>query len=138
MKRTAKKTPKVSIPEDIAKKLGLDFETALYEAIVISEPDNIDALFNLGDAYTRRGLYDRGLEIDKRLVKLLPENEVVHYNLACSYSLMNEVDLAFDSLEKAMDLGYLEFEFMESDPDLANVRKDRRFEAIMAKYMNEV
>lgn len=124
----------LDLPAEQAKRLGLDFETSLYESMVKSDPDDVDALFSLGDTYTKRGMYREGLEIDKKLVLLLPENEVVHYNLACSYSLLGELDHAMESLEKALGLGYQEFEFMESDPDLASLREDARFEDLLDRY----
>ena len=52
----------IHLPETVAQKLCLDFETALYEAVVSVEPCNVDALFSLGDMYTKTGRYREGLE----------------------------------------------------------------------------
>ena len=55
----------------------------------------------------------------------------MRYNLACSYSLLGELDLAFSTLKKAIDLGYDDFGYLRIDPDLENLRKDERFQLIL-------
>jgi hypothetical protein len=48
----------------------------------------------LGDDYTRRGKFKAGLDVDTRLAKLRPDDALVYYNLACSYSLTSQMDAA--------------------------------------------
>lgn len=60
------------------------------------------------------------------------------YNEACCWSLANDVDKAFDALERAIEAGYGkdegEIPHMEkNDTDLANMRKDGRWEALVKK-----
>ena len=117
----------------MADKEDLDFEISFYENLVKEKPDFVEALIPLGDAYTKRGQYKKGLEVDKRLVKLKPKNHLVHYNLACSYSLLKMVDQTLNALKKAIDLGYRDFAFMEADPDLENARKDNRYKDLVSK-----
>ncbi len=112
----------------------LDFEIPFYEDILKSKPDLVDALIVLGDAYTKKGLYDKGLEVDLRLSKLRPKDATVHYNLACDYTLLKRTDEAIATLERALKLGYRAFEHMSKDPDLDNIRGDARFAALFAKY----
>ena len=59
-----------------------------------------------------------------------PEDSLVHYNLACSYSLLEKIDPALTSLKKAIDLGYKDFLYMHRDPDLENLRRDKRFQEL--------
>lgn len=106
---------------------NLDFEISFFESLLKENPNFVDALIPLGDAYTKRGLYEKGLEVDLRLAELLPLDPLVYYNLACSYSLLGKIDLALQTLEKAIKLGYKDFRFMNKDPDLENVRKDNRY-----------
>lgn len=119
----------------LKKKLeNLDFEIYFFEELLKDNPDYVDALIPLGDTYTKRGLYEKGLAVDQRLTDLRPLDPVVHYNLACSYSLLGKVDPAIKSLEKAMRLGYADFGFMHKDPDLENVRKDDRYNELLKQY----
>jgi tetratricopeptide (TPR) repeat protein len=57
-----------------------------------------------------------------------------HYNLACLYSLKNEIDAAIGALEKAFAAGYNDFQWAGKDGDLANVRKDPRFRPLVEKF----
>ncbi len=106
----------------------LDFEMRFYERLVEKKPDFIEALSALGDLYTKKGLYEKGLNIDERLVQLRPEDSTVLYNLACSYSLLKNMDKAFETIKKAVRYGYDDFDHLLSDKDLINLRQDARFQ----------
>jgi tetratricopeptide (TPR) repeat protein len=111
-------------------KEDLEFEIRFFEGISQRDPKYIEALQILGDAYTKTGQWKKGLLIDQRLAKLCPDNALVFYNLACSYSLLENVDAGFAALERAVKLGYRDSQWLAKDPDLVNLRKDRRFDAI--------
>lgn len=115
----------------------LDFEISFYESLLKENPDFVDALIALGDAYTKRGRYKEGLKIDLRLAKLKPDEPVVHYNLACSYSLLRMSDLCLKALEKALCLGYQDLAFMEKDPDLEFIRKDPRYKELLSRLIKK-
>lgn len=117
-----------------SKYKKIDFEISFYEGIIKENPDFIDALVLLGDLYTKRGCYKKGLEIDIRLSKLSPDDPIIHYNLACSYSLLKKIDLALDTLDRALKSGYHDYEFMEKDTDLENLRNDNRYSALLKKH----
>lgn len=121
---------------DLTAEEDLDFEISFYEDVIKDSPNLVEALILLGDAYTRKGLYGKGLEMDLRLSRLRPKDPTVHYNLACDYSLLNRARLAIDTLEKAIKLGYRGFKHMETDPDLENIRKDERFIDLVRKHKN--
>jgi tetratricopeptide (TPR) repeat protein len=114
------------------RKEDVQFEIRFFEGIAHRDPDYVEALQVLGDAYTKTGQWEKGLEIDQRLAKLSPDNPLVFYNLACSYSIMNRVDEAFAALKRAVKLGYDDAQWLNKDPDLKNLRSDRRFERIRA------
>ena len=103
------------------------FEIGFMEGVVREDPCNEDALILLGHAYTRLGDYEKGLDIDRRLVRLRPSDATAFYNLACSCVLTGKRDEAFSAMERAVILGYDDAEYMTGDPDLASVRDDPRF-----------
>jgi tetratricopeptide (TPR) repeat protein len=111
----------------------LDVKIKFMEGIVRRDPEYIEALQLLGDHYTQRGHYERGLKVDEQLSRLEPANPLVFYNLACSYSLIGEVDAAATSLEKALALGYRDFKWLAKDPDLKTLRKHPLYRDIEAK-----
>jgi len=111
----------------------LDYEIEFLEGIVARRPDFLEALVVLGDDYTRRGFYRKGLDVDLRLARLAPEDPVIHYNLACSLSLVGELDRAFEAIERAIALGFRDIDLLEKDSHLDNMRRDSRFAAILEK-----
>jgi len=115
-----------------------DWEIEFFKGIVDASPNYVEALTHLGNLYTRRGDYEKGLEIDKRLVKLRPDDPIVHYNLACSLSLTGQLGAALSELEKAIEQGYVDYSYMLKDKDLEKVRNDPRFFDLIAKFIKPV
>jgi tetratricopeptide (TPR) repeat protein len=111
----------------------LDVKIDFMEGVVKRDPGYVEALQILGDDYTRRGKFVAGLKVDEQLSQLRPEDPVVQYNLACSYSLTGNFNQAAASLEKAIDLGYRDFKWLGQDPDLAGLREHPVYKSIRAK-----
>ncbi len=101
----------------------LDVKITFMEGIIRRDPRYIEALQILGDHYTQRGRFEFSLKVDKKLSRLEPQNPLVFYNLACSYSLNSEFVAAVAALEKALTLGYRDFKWLARDPDLRKLRK---------------
>ncbi|MCM8782821.1 MAG: hypothetical protein NC909_00265 [Candidatus Omnitrophica bacterium] len=116
------------------KDKDLDFELSFYEGILKKNPNFVQVLFILGDLYTKKGWYKKSLEIDKRLARLRPQDEIVYYNLACDYSLLKNIDASLKALRKALKLGFQDFHLMEKDPDLDYVRQDKRFQELILEF----
>ena len=109
---------------------ALDIQIQFMEGVVRRDPRYVEALQLLGDNYTKRGRYSEGLNVDERLAELEPENPLVFYNLACSYSLTDQCDRAADAIEKSLTLGYRDFNWMIKDPDLKKLRAHPRYKTI--------
>jgi tetratricopeptide (TPR) repeat protein len=115
------------------ERRDLDVEISFIEGIVRRDPAFVEALQILGDGYTRRGRYEEGLKVDQQLAQLVPDDSLIQYNLACSYSLTDNVDEALAALERALKLGYRDYKWLAEDPDLAKVRRHPNFQKIRAK-----
>lgn len=115
------------------KTRELDLQIKFMEGLVRRDPEYVDALQLLGDHYTQRGRYAQSLEVDERLSRLQPDDPFVYYNLACSYSLNRQFDLAVQALEKALNLGYRDLNWIAKDPDLRQLRKHALFRRIADK-----
>jgi len=111
----------------------LDVKIRFMEGLVRRDPEYVEAWQILGDHYAQRGKYDEGLKVDERLSRLQPENPLVFYNLACSYSLTGQIDEAAEALEKSLSLGYNDFRWLARDPDLRKLRKHPLYRHIAAK-----
>ena len=115
------------------EKQELDIEISFLEGLAKRDPGYIEALQLLGDDYTKRGRFAEGLTVDEQLSRLLPEDSMVFYNLACSFSLTDRIDDSITALKKAVQLGYDDTNWMDEDPDLNKIRSDPRFEQIRHK-----
>ncbi|MFH0965599.1 MAG: hypothetical protein V2A58_16505 [Planctomycetota bacterium] len=113
--------------------LEIDFEIAFYEGVLARHPAYVEVLKVLGHLYTERGFFEKGLALDRRLVRLLPADPVVRYNLACSCALTAQPDSAFEALERAFELGYRDWQHMEKDRDLESIRRDNRYGALVER-----
>ena len=111
------------------------FERQFLEEILSNDPCNEEALIVLGHVYTRQGEYEKGLAIDRRLVRLRPSDPTAYYNLACSHCLLGQSADALVALERAVSLGYRDLVHMMKDPDLASIRHDTRFRNIMSRII---
>ena len=116
-----------------AEQRDLDTKIEFIEGLIRRDPNYVDALQILGDHYTQRGRITEGLQVDERLARLEPQNPLVFYNLACSYSLAEEFDRAVAALDKAMQLGYRDFDWLAKDPDLKKLRAQPAFDDLEAK-----
>jgi tetratricopeptide (TPR) repeat protein len=112
----------------------LDFELEFFGGILERRPDYLDVLRVMGNNLTLKGRYGQGLQIDRRLVQLRPNDPLAHYNLACSYALLKRPDQALRSLRRAVELGYRDFRYMLEDRDLDSIRHDPRFRQLMREF----
>lgn len=112
----------------------LDFELEFFGAILDRRPDYIDVLRIMGNNLTLKGRYAQGLQIDKRLVTLRPNDPLAHYNLACSCALLKRHEQALKTLRRAVELGYRDFRYMREDADLESIRHDPRFRQLLREY----
>ncbi len=111
----------------MARKEDPTFEITFYESVLRRDPSYADVVEILGGLYTKVGRISDGLKMDRKLVRLLPENATAHYNLACSLALFKRRNDAFRSLKQAIALGYTDFEWMAQDPDLEDLKKYPEF-----------
>jgi Flp pilus assembly protein TadD len=128
--------PRNKKPEEVSE--DLDFEIQFLEGVVKTSPDFIEALINLGDLYTKKGFFEKGLAVDVNLSRLRPGDPMILYNLACSYSLVNDLEKAFEVMKKAIQNGYRDIDFLEQDDDLVNLRKFPPFEDFLVKIKTKV
>lgn len=128
-----------------SEKLGLEFEATLLEAAIRKvnwegtdsarpSANEVNCLVSLHKIYSRLKQKRKGLHVDRLLVKLCPGDKKLRYNLACSHSLMGEIEEAFEELKSAVELGYDNFELLLADNDLDNLRDDPRYRDLLEEF----
>jgi len=110
-----------------------EFEINFFESVLRRIPRDTGVIEILGELYTKSGRIEDGLRMDRRLVKLLPDNPNAYYNLACSLALKKRKSEAINNLQKAISLGYKDFEWLMQDPDLENLKGLPAFQKLVSK-----
>ena len=111
----------------------LDIEISFMEGVVQRDPKFAEAWRVLSDDYSRRGKFDEGLRADEQLAKIQPDDPATLYNLACSYSLVRNIEEGISALSRAISKGFNDFKWLLKDPDLVHVRKDPLFKKVWVK-----
>ncbi len=89
---------------------------------------------NLGYALLTQGKEDEALKHFLEAIRIDPENSInAYYNLACIYAIKNNIDESTDWLKKAIDKGFNNWDTLETDEDLKNIRATGYFIEIMKK-----
>ncbi|GEM_PF-886234 len=88
----------------------------------------------LAHAYARLENQEKAIEAYKKAIELDPESASIHYyNMACGLAVMNEIDKAIEALERAVEHGYDDYDWMRMDGDLKNLHGDPRFERLLER-----
>lgn len=88
----------------------------------------------LAHAYARLENQEKALENYRKAIEADPENAYMHYyNMACALAVMNRVEEALDALEKAVEEGYEDYDWMKMDGDLKNLHGHPRFERLLER-----
>ncbi len=88
---------------------------------------------NLGEALLAAGKPAEAAEHLRKAVDLGASAPPLIYNLACAYALSGRRDDAFARLTELAGTGWLTRERLERDADLASLKSDPRFGALLAK-----
>ena len=85
-------------------------------------------------AYEALGEDDKAVEFLDRILSENPDDASCWYEATCLYSRMKDMDKALSCLEKALELGYREFNHISNDDDLDYIRGSAEFQSLIEKY----
>jgi hypothetical protein len=83
--------------------------------------------------FVAAGRFDRASLVLDVAEVLRPGSPVVRYNLACVLAKAGSRRKALDALEAAVDAGFRDVALMRADEDLASLRDEPRFRAVLAR-----
>ena len=112
---------------NLYSKQGLyDDATRELEDVVQRDPDNTTAKANLENALKGKQHKDLAASATQG-ADAKPKDPQAAYNAARVYARMGDADQTLAWLNKALDLGYDQFDYLSLDPSLASLKKDPRF-----------
>jgi tetratricopeptide (TPR) repeat protein len=113
--------------ESTSKRAEWREAAARYAAYAAKHPQKGRAWFNLGYAALAGNRAEQAAEAFRKALDLGYRKPTTMYNLACAHSRLDQVDVAFDWLFKALDAGFDSKWTLRADDDLDNLRGDPRY-----------
>jgi transcriptional regulator GlxA family with amidase domain len=104
----------------------------VYRAVVAEDPKDGFAWYRLGYSLQAAGQIEKGVEASRKAAEFSEVRSDALYNVACGYALQGKRDQALQSLEDAVSAGFRARWLLTSDPDLASVREDARFQKLLS------
>jgi tetratricopeptide (TPR) repeat protein len=93
-------------------------------------PDDIQVWLALGWCYKRTGQLAKAIDALERAVTVDPSEAVLHYNLACYWSLARNRSLALGYLSRALEIDCNFRDMISDEADFDPLRSDPEFIAI--------
>lgn len=81
--------------------------------------------------FLRAKKYEEAISVYQQILQENPNDEIALYNTACAYSLWKKKEEAVEYLKKAVEAGFTDFEHIESDPDLKNIRRHSEYRKLI-------
>lgn len=94
-------------------------------------PRDADSLYDRGVIELNRGEYVAAQEMFERALKREPEAAHIHYGLAATRARLGSVELALQSLQRALDLQPTLRVRAQHDQDLTSLRNDPDFDRLV-------
>jgi Tfp pilus assembly protein PilF len=105
---------------------------AAFQKLTEADPKDGRAWHMLGYCLHAEGKLDEALKIHQKACEFPDVAAVASYNAACVFALKKDKENALSWLEKAVERGFSQPEYLETDTDLDFLRKEPRFEKILA------
>ncbi|NJL83264.1 MAG: tetratricopeptide repeat protein [Chloroflexaceae bacterium] len=97
------------------------------ETIEKIEPEDAKTCFSRGNDLYGLGKYEEAIAAYDQAIAIKPDDPDAWYNKACCYGSQNNLDLALENLQRAIQLDNENKEMAKTDTDFDNIRSDPRF-----------
>jgi tetratricopeptide (TPR) repeat protein len=103
-----------------------------YDEAIAIMPEKHEAWINRGIALTKLQRYQEALASYNQALTIKSDLHQAYYNKACNYALQGHVDLAIESLAKAIKLVPSKYQQLaKTDADFNLIRNDKRFQELI-------
>ena len=110
------------------------FEEAIasYDRALEIKPDDHHAWNNRGIALRNLRRFEQALASYDRALEINSNYANTYYNKACCYGLQNNVELAIENLQSAINLDVKYQDMAKTDKDFEQIRGDERFQSLLS------
>ena len=112
---------------------NVDGAIASYRALIAQNREDRSAWLGLGRALHQLKRYEEAITAHSEAAKGTAERPRALFNLSCEYALIGQKEKAIEAAGKAIEAGFRTKWSFENDPDLAPIREDPRFKALVAR-----
>ncbi len=102
------------------------------EAAADLDPENTRIWLALGWCHKRQGRLDLAIQALNEAMEADDSEAIVHYNLACYWSLAGNLERALKYLERAIDIDPNYRDGVAAEPDFDPIRHHRAFRALVS------
>lgn len=124
---------------DLYTALGRkDAATADYRKVIeiLQEHDATD--ITMAYAYQSLGEQEQALATIAKCIELAPDDADLYYTISGVYGRMGKAEQALDNLRIALEKGFNSFSFIEQDEDLAALRDNPQYKALVQQYKEKL
>jgi adenylate cyclase len=106
---------------------------AAIERRLAMDPDDSAACDHGASVLQALGRLEESRQFSERAIALRPDDGATHYNAACCAALARDYPRAMDLLERAVELGYGNIEWLLNDNDLVPMHCEPRFRKLVER-----
>jgi len=122
-----------SVNDSVADGIAESIEDAIEDAIGGNKDKAETEWFEVGLDLLRLRQFDQAIHAFEKSLKSDGKTSAAMYNIACAYSLEGDARSGMQWLDKAVENGFSDGQKFESDPDIANLRDENGFDALVQK-----
>ncbi len=120
------------IAEYGGKDTRFDSTLRKYQRLQAADSRDAGEWFKVAGDLLRLRRLNESIDAYRRTIALGEKHSTAMYNLACAYSLSGDTGSALEWLQKAVENGFDSKERFENDTDLNSIRRNPRFDDIVA------
>ena len=112
---------------------AIELSSVAIERRLAIDPDDTAALGHGIGVMALLGRNDESKEYAERAIALRPHDGSVYYTAACGAALGHDYDQALEWLEKAVDYGFRNADWIANDPDMNPLRRHPRYQRLLER-----
>ena len=115
-----------------------DAATADYRKVIDILQEHDATNITMAYAYQSLGEQEQALATIAKCIEEAPDDAELYYSISGVYGRMGKTEQALDNLRIAFEKGYNSFSFIEQDDDLAVLRDNPQYKALIQQYKEKL